>query len=161
MVARRSRIFSLYHRPLTVLQPEELQKDSDMVQRNKTIRHVLKIFLITLPRKKKTYVTSQYLAFRRRFQRTECPSTDEATANEKTLVEFESCWNNTNMILSMVPGKDALSRFNDHVQQKYGITVTSTAIIDSMKKDEITMEMESIIESLSEFAAKRPGLMKD
>jgi hypothetical protein len=119
-----------------------------------------RVTLDTFAEERKTYVTSQYLAFRRRFQRAECPATDEATANEATLDEFESRWNSTDMKLSMVPGKDALSRFNEQVQQKYGITVTSTGIIDSMKKDEFPTEMKSLIESLDEFAAKRPGSMK-
>jgi hypothetical protein len=109
---------------------------------------------------RKTYVTSQYLAFRRRFQRAECPAIDEATTNEMTLDEFGSRWNNKDMKLSMVPGRDALSQFNEHGQQRYGVTVTPTSIIDSMTRDEVPKEMESLIESLDTFAARGPGSVK-
>ena len=103
---------------------------------------------------KKTYVTSQFLAFRRRFQRDECSYIDEATANKETLDEFEQRWSVEKMKLSMISGKDALSRFNEHIQNEYGITVTSTAIIDTMRKDEIPKEMRSLVELLDRFTTK-------
>jgi energy-coupling factor transporter ATP-binding protein EcfA2 len=105
---------------------------------------------------KKTYVTSQFLAFRRRFQRSECPSMEEASANEETLDEFEKRWTAEKRNFMMIPGKDALSRFNEQVQKKYGITVTATAIINSIKATEIPPEMVSLIESLDEFTKKQP-----
>jgi energy-coupling factor transporter ATP-binding protein EcfA2 len=105
---------------------------------------------------KKTHVASQFLAFRRRFQRNECPFIEEASANEEILDEFEKRWTEKNLKFSMIPGKDALSRFNEQVQIKYGITVTATAIIDNMKKNEVLPEMKSLIELLDEFAGKQP-----
>jgi len=112
--------------------------------------------LDTFAEGKKTYVTSQFLAFRRRYQRNECPSIEEASANEETLDEFDRRWTAKNMKISMIPGKDALSHFNEQVQNKYGITVTTTGIVDSMKKSEVQSEMESLIDSLDRFAGKHP-----
>lgn len=109
---------------------------------------------------KQTYVTSQHLAYRRRFQRNTCPGTDEATANEAALEEFKARWKDANMRLSMIPGKDALSRLNERLQHAYGVTVTPTAIIDSMTKDEVPAGMEVLIESLNRFADVRPGALK-
>lgn len=109
---------------------------------------------------RKTYVTSQHLAFRRRFQRAVSPATDEATANEAALSEFESRWSNSDMRLAMVPGKDALSGVNEHLQERYGITVTPTAIIDAMKNDEVPREIERLLVSLDAFAQMRPGSRK-
>ena len=109
---------------------------------------------------KKTYIASQYLAFRRRFQRAVSPATDEATANEATLSEFESRWSNSDIRLAMVPGKDALSRVNEHLQKRYGVTVTPTAIIDAMKNDEVPREIKNLLEALDGFAQVRPGSRK-
>jgi predicted ATPase len=109
---------------------------------------------------KKTYITSQYLAFGRRFQRAVSPATDEATANEAVLSEFESRWSNSDMRLAMVPGKDALSGVNEHLQERYGVTVTPTAIIDAMKNDEVPREIESLLVALDKFAQVRPGSRK-
>jgi len=105
-------------------------------------------------------ITSQYLAFGRRFQRAVSPATDEATANEAVLSEFESRWSNSDMQLAMVPGKDALSGVNEHLQERYGVTVTPTAIIDAMKNDEVPREIKSLLVALDEFAQVRPGSRK-
>lgn len=106
---------------------------------------------------KKTYVTSQYLAFRRRFQRVESPGIDEATANEVVLDEFKSRWNDGDTRLSMVPGKEALSKLNEHLQEEYKVSVTLTAIIDCMAKGEVPPEIVNLIESLDAFSKIRPG----
>jgi len=109
---------------------------------------------------KQTYVTSQYLAFRRRFQRNTCPATDEATANEAVLEEFNVRWKDPIMRLWMIPGKDALSRLNERLQLAYGVTVTPTAIVDSMTRDEVPEGIKALLASLSAFASLRPGTPK-
>ncbi len=109
---------------------------------------------------RQTYIISQHLAYRRRFQRNTSPGTDEATANKAALDEFNVKWKDPNMRLSMIPGKDALCRLNEHLQLAYGITVTPTAIIDSMTRDEVPEGMEELLESLNKFASVRPGTLK-
>lgn len=102
---------------------------------------------------KKTYVISQYLTSRRRFERTNSPSLDEATINEATLQEFEACWNDFDLRLEAIPGKDAISAINQHLQDQYGVSVTPTAIIDAMHVDEIPVEMKNLIHNISRFAS--------
>ncbi len=106
---------------------------------------------------RKTYVTSQCLAFRRRFQRSASPATDEATANEMALAEFDSRWNEDDLRLAIIPGKDAMSWLNGHLQHDYGITVTPTGIIDGMTIDEVPTEVKDLVASLDSFAELRPG----
>jgi hypothetical protein len=60
----------------------------------------------------------------------------------------------------MVPGKDALSGVNEHLQEKYGVTVTPTAIIDAMNNDEVPREIESLLDLLEAFTKVRPGSLK-
>jgi len=110
---------------------------------------------------RKNYVTSQCLAYRRRFQRSVSPKTDEAAANEMALTEFETRWNDDSLRLAMVPGKEAISKLNERLQNRYGITVTPTGIVDAMAEDEVPSEIRSLVGSLDSFAAMRPGSQKE
>ena len=104
---------------------------------------------------RKSYVTAQYLANRRRFERTNAPNLDETTVTKLALDEFEASWNDTNSRLQAVPGKEALSTINQHLQQQYGVSVTPTAIVDAMKPEEVPAEMRKLIEETSRFATSK------
>jgi energy-coupling factor transporter ATP-binding protein EcfA2 len=103
--------------------------------------------------RRRSYVTAQYLAERRRFVRSRTQNQSEATITEEALVEFEDCWKDLDSRLLVIPGKEALSAFNDTLQKQYGISTTATAIIDAMRTDEIAAEMKQIINDLSSFAS--------
>ena len=109
---------------------------------------------------KKTYVTSQYLAARRSFEKTNASGRNEATFNEEILAEFESRWKNLGSRFQMIPGKDALSALNTELQSKCGITITPTAIIDLMTADEIPVEVKQLVMNLETFTTMRPGSKK-
>jgi len=104
---------------------------------------------------KRSYVTAQYVAERRRFVRSKSPSQSDATITEEALVEFEDCWKDVHSRLKVIPGKEALSTFNDTLQKQHGISITATAIIDAMRTDEIADEMKQIIKDLSVFASSK------
>lgn len=106
---------------------------------------------------KKTYIMSQYLATRRLFEKASASGRNEASFNEDALGEFESRWKDDVARLHMVPGKDALSSFNAYLQSKGGVTITPTAIIDAMTKDEIPSEIKDLIQTLDAFTTIRPG----
>ena len=100
---------------------------------------------------KKSYVTAQYIAERRRFERIYSPQSHEATVNELALNEFEECWADSNSRLKVIPGKDAISALNQHLQDTYGVSITPTAIIDAMNVNEVPTEMRELIEDISRF----------
>lgn len=104
----------------------------------------------------KTYVTSRYLAMRRRFERSHSPNIDETTSNESALNELEQNWSNTSIKLSIIPGKSALNAINKYLQNQYSVNVTNTAIIDAMLIEEIPPEMKELIDSLSNFLTSSP-----
>jgi len=106
------------------------------------------------------YVTSQYLAFRRRFQRATSPATDEAAANEAVLDEFAARWDDPAGPLAMVSGKNALSAMNEHLQEQHGVSVTPTAIIDAMRHEEVPEEIGHLLSALDAFTRLRPGSPK-
>jgi hypothetical protein len=102
---------------------------------------------------KKSYVTAQYLAERRRFERIHSPSLHEASVNIDALNEFDTCWKDAKTRLEIVPGKEAVSVFNQYLQEKYGVSITPTAIIDAMKPDEVPAEMKKLIQDIAQFAS--------
>ncbi len=87
------------------------------------------------------YVASQCLAFRRRFEKSIGPGTDEATANEAALSEFEMRRGVESVHLAMVPGKDAFRFLNQALQNDHSISLTPTAVIDAMAIDEVPEQM--------------------
>jgi AAA15 family ATPase/GTPase len=104
---------------------------------------------------KKSYVAAQYLADRRHFERKNSPNIHEATIHEKALEDFEKCWQTSASRLEIVPGKEALSAVNVHLQKQYGISVTPTAIVDVMKSDEIPGEVKKLVHDLASFASTK------
>jgi len=101
---------------------------------------------------RRSYVTSQCVTARIRFERTNSPGLDQATVTEAALKEVESCWNDRTSKLQVIPGKDALSMFNQYLQSECGVSVTPTAIVDAMRVDEIPNEMRTLLEDISGFA---------
>ena len=79
---------------------------------------------------------------------------DEATTNQAALEEFAADWEDgPRRRLELVPAKDALSAINQHLQKKYGVSVTTTGIIDATRVDEIPSGMRDLLAGLAEFAA--------
>lgn len=103
--------------------------------------------------RKKSYVMSQYLAERRRFERVHSPTAHEAAVNEIALNEFEETWKVASRRLAVIPGKEAISFLNQHLQDEYGVSITPTAIVDAMRADEIPGEVQKLVQDLSKFSA--------
>jgi hypothetical protein len=103
--------------------------------------------------RKKSYVMSQYLAERRRFERVHSPTAHEASVNEIALNEFEETWKVASRRLAIIPGKEAISFLNQHLQDDYGVSITPTAIVDPMRLDEIPAEVQKLVQDLSKFSA--------
>jgi hypothetical protein len=57
--------------------------------------------------------------------------------------------------LKVIPGKEALSSVNEHLQRDYGVSVTPTAMVEAMKTDDIPDEMKELIEEISLFASSK------
>lgn len=104
---------------------------------------------------RKSYLMSQYLADRKKFERVNSPKLNEATVNEAALNEFENMWGDKQNRLKMVPGKEAMSIFNQKLQERYGVSITPTGIIDAMTLEELPREMKKLVEVLTEFSLMR------
>lgn len=104
---------------------------------------------------KKSYIQSQYLSTRRRFERAIGSSVNEATFDEEVLNEFERLWTSPISRVSILPGKEALSAINRHLQGTYAVNITPTSIVDMMNVQEIPSEMLSLVEQLGLFASAK------
>lgn len=105
----------------------------------------------------KNSVASQYIAFRRRFDRSRNPGLDEATSNSAALKELDALWKSPETALEVVPGKEALGFVNRTLQERYGISVTPTGVIDAMNQSEIPLEVIDLVKELEKFAKSKPG----
>jgi len=104
---------------------------------------------------KKSYVSGQYVAERGRFERTNSPKLSQATVAEAALNELEACWSDVSGRLEVIPGKEAMSMFNQYLQSKYGISVTPASIVDVMRADEIPDEIKELLQDISTFALSK------
>ncbi|MGP9812639.1 ATP-dependent nuclease [Rhodopseudomonas sp. NSM] len=100
----------------------------------------------------KIEIQGQYLSARRKFERGGGSPMDESTFNQEVLREFEAIWAAEASRRAVVPGKEALATINRALQDKHGVNVTPTSIIESMKSDEVPEEMVSLLLKLSSFA---------
>ena len=97
-------------------------------------------------------MNAQYLAFRRTFERTKSSNAHEAVINETVIKEFDDCWKDFDSQMKLIPGKEAISKINAHLQDQYGISITPTAIIDAMRVDEIPNDIKRLIDDIARFA---------
>jgi len=147
---------SAIDRAATVKLADRVRRSGNEMSFQPCAQKILEDFAI----ERKTYVTSQYLAVRRQFEKYSSSGTDEATYNEIALSEFENRWLDNTVRFAMIPGKDALSAINQHLQNRYGVSVTPTAIIDAMTPDEISQQIRGLIGRLSTLTRIRPGSKK-
>lgn len=105
---------------------------------------------------KKSYVASQHLANRRRFERSNQPHLHETKVGEMALEDFDCLWADEKTRLSLIPGKEAIGVINKHLQDEYGVSITPSRIVDAMRPDEIPDEMIKLISLLVEFTTSTP-----
>jgi hypothetical protein len=101
---------------------------------------------------KKSYVAGQSLESKRRFERQNGSSQHESKITELAFEEFEKSWNDAEIRLNLIPGKEAISAVNKFAQDSYDVSITPIAIVDAMTAAEIPMEMLELVELLKEFS---------
>jgi hypothetical protein len=101
---------------------------------------------------RKSYVTAQVLETRRLFERSRSSAQHNAATTEAALMAFEDRWKMPEDRLRCIPGKEAVSAFNRHLQECYDVSVTPTSIIEAMHIDEVPTEIRDMIQLVSDFA---------
>jgi hypothetical protein len=101
---------------------------------------------------KRSYVTAQYLAECRKFERKNFPGVNETAIVEAALDEVNALWEQS--WLALIPGKEALSVFNSYLQAEFSVSVTPTTIIDAIHIAEMPAEVASLVEMLQALSSR-------
>lgn len=96
----------------------------------------------------KNKTQAQLQSHRFKFEKSINPKHDESTIIEKILQEFDDIWNTLEQRLTIISGKDFLSRLNTYLQDKLKITITHANIISAMTPELVPKEMKEIIEKI-------------
>ena len=97
----------------------------------------------------KDEVQSQIIARRVNFLRGS--GKDIADITRETLTWFTPRWDDLDSRFFLLPGKDVLRKFRDHIQSKVGVSLTDSRIIEAMHKDEIPADMVCLLKNLNVF----------
>lgn len=95
----------------------------------------------------KDQVFGQMLANKYRFYH----SKGQDLASLTQLKEFEDLWSDLNLRLKIVPGKLVLSSLNEHLQQTFGISITTSLIMSCMKVQDIGEDLKMFFSALENF----------
>lgn len=102
---------------------------------------------------KKSLVQARFLSHRRRFARSEGTRVDDTQIDAENLEKFEGLWSDPVERYKLVPGKEAISIVNVHLQKTYGVSITSSAIVDAMRVNEIPVAMRKLVDELVSFSS--------
>lgn len=96
----------------------------------------------------KNRTQAQLQSHRIKFEKSVNPKLDESTIIEKILQDFDTTWSAFDQRLTIIPGKDFLSRLNTFLQENLKITITHANIINSMTPDMVPIELKQIIDKI-------------
>ena len=111
----------------------------------------VEVVLLNLTEAMKSRVNAQFMSKRQRHLRSTNPKLDSATINQTILESFETIWQSLEGRLQVAPGKDILTALNRHLQKNRSVTLTPSAIVDAMGRNEIPNRMLSLLSRLDDF----------
>ena len=126
---------------------ERVKRSGEAIDFSENVEDILR----ELSSKMKNKVNAQFMSKRAKYLKSTNPSLDQATINERLLEEFNRAWLSIKTMLEIVPGKELLSSLNEYLQKKYSISLTTSLIVNSMKKDEVPTEIVDLLQKLEMF----------
>jgi energy-coupling factor transporter ATP-binding protein EcfA2 len=99
----------------------------------------------------KSEIFGQFMARRVRERKALNPELDSATLNTEAINDFERRWSDRASRFALLPGKRVFAALNGRLQAKADVAVTSAAVIEQMKTDEIPDEIVSLVSNLDGF----------
>jgi len=94
----------------------------------------------------KDEVQSQIIARRTNFLRG--TGKDIADITRETLAWFSPRWDDFNLRLTLLPGKEVLRTFRERIQRTMGVSLTDARIVEAMHKDEIPGDLVRLLTDL-------------
>ena len=101
-------------------------------------------------------VLAKYLARGRQYEKSRKSGLDDSTIEEKLLGEFDDIWSDKAKRCLVVPGKETLAALNTYLQKGYGITISTSFIVDCFRKEEIPQEMIDLLRGIDDFRNQSP-----
>ncbi|UAB77491.1 AAA family ATPase [Erythrobacter sp. SCSIO 43205] len=105
---------------------------------------------------RKTYIFGQFVDRYRAHARKVGCKTDDASLFQQATEEFEGRWKDEDERLKLIPGKEALGWLNSKIQPVFKVSVSASAIVETMRVEEIPAEMRSLIDKIEAFASTDP-----
>lgn len=97
---------------------------------------------------------AQHLAHYLTYHRGVDKKTSESTHLERAAERFESKWKTTAGRMSIVPGKEFIAVLSTELQRDFGCSITINQIVDEMRREDISDELQSMIRSMAVFLAR-------
>lgn len=83
----------------------------------------------------------------------------DSTIVEQILKDFQEKWEDLNIRLKMLPGKEFLSALNKYLQEKYSISISLGNIVNHLQTTTIPEELKILIQEIDRFR-KTPQLIE-
>lgn len=99
-------------------------------------------------------VEAQYLSRRRRFAKAKKRNLDDATIDEELMREFDADRQDVRRRILIVPGKDALAKLNEYLQNTYEVSISSSLIVECFRKDDIPPEIAQLVQEIEDFCKR-------
>jgi hypothetical protein len=96
-------------------------------------------------------VQARYLEKRRPFEHSKTTGLADETITEKLMKEYDEEWEALERRLKMVPGKETFASLNTYLQERVGVTLTQTLVIDNFRRQEIDPELVELFGAISTF----------
>lgn len=101
---------------------------------------------------KKNHVIAQLLKERDNYFRSN--KRDSSSIHQETLEMVDSQWENLDMRMQLVPGKEVLAELRTKYQE-FGISLTDAKVVEAMHKDEIPRDLHELLFKLEGFRIKQ------
>ena len=76
---------------------------------------------------------------------------DPSTIATRTMDEFGQKWENLQIRLELVPGKEVLAELRQSLSESYGVSLTDTRIVGSFRKEEVPPDLSDFLVALDRF----------
>ena len=99
----------------------------------------------------KISLQGQYVGKYMEFKRSTGSTEDQSTLSAQALQLFESQWNDLNLRMKIVGGKQILKDIRTYISNKWSVTLTDIRIIDEFHESEIPEDMKILIQKIEEY----------
>lgn len=96
-------------------------------------------------------VQGRYLEKRRPYEHSMKAGIADETISERLMKEYDEEWKSLQCRLKLVPGKEVFAALNTYLQDKLGVTLTSTLIIDNFRREELDSQLVELFQAIHAF----------